>query len=272
MPRDEALALLEKAGLKPPLTLTAAVHPILKDRHKALTAALFAIWKELGVEVQITTTDMKSYLEAQTAASIDLLISRWMADYEDPDDFTFNLFRSGVGYFQAFFSSEEADRLAEEARIEGRPAVREGLYRKFETLLLDAPVFIPLFHEVDYRIAGPGVRGVALRSSPPFVNYPEIGKSEAPAAHVAHDWGGGILRVPVGGVVPDFDPASDGDLRAGRDDASRLRDADAGCRGRARRAVARPRGAPRGRRRRLPLPPAGGACVSTTAARSPPGT
>ncbi len=210
MPRDEALALLGEAGLTLPVMLTAAVHPILKDRHKALTAALFAIWKDLGVEVRITTTDMKSYLEAQAAANVDLLISRWMADYEDPDDFTFNLFRSGVGYFQAFFSSEITDRLLEEARVESRPAVREGLYRKFERTLLDSPVLIPLFHEVDYRIAGPGVRGVALRSSPPFVNYPEIGKSEAPAAQALHEWGGGILHVPVGGVVDEFDPATMG--------------------------------------------------------------
>ena len=208
MSRDEALSLLEGAGLMPPITLAAAVHPILRDRHKALTAALFAIWEELGVEVRITTTDMKSYQEAQASGKSDLVISRWMADYEDPDDFTFNLFRSGVGYFRACFSSDETDRLAEEARIESRPAVREGLYRKFESLLLDASVVIPLFHEVDYRIAGSGVRGVALRSSPPFVNYPEIGKSEAPAAHAPHEWGGGTIHVPVGGVVQDFDPAS----------------------------------------------------------------
>ncbi|HQQ77762.1 MAG TPA: ABC transporter substrate-binding protein [Thermoanaerobaculia bacterium] len=208
MARDEALALLEGAGLMPPITLTAAVHPILRDRHKALTAALFAIWEELGIEVRVTTTDMKSYLEAQAAATVDLLISRWMADYEDPDDFTFNLFRSGVGYFRSFFSSDETDRLAEEARIESRPAIREGLYRKLEGLLLDSPVVIPLFHEVDYRIAGPGVRGVALRSSPPFVNYPEIGKTEAPAAHAAPEWGGGVVHVPIGGVVTEFDPAT----------------------------------------------------------------
>ncbi len=207
MPREEALPLLEEAGLTPPITLKAAVHPILRDRHKALTAALFAIWKDLGIEVKVTTTDMKSYLEAQASADVDLVISRWMADYEDPDDFTFNLFRSGVGYFQSCFSSEETDRLAEEARIESRPSVRESLYRKFEGLLLDLPVFIPLFHEVDYRIAGPGVRGLALRSSAPFVNYAEIGKSEKPAAPVAHEWGGGVLHVPIGGTVHDFDPA-----------------------------------------------------------------
>ena len=208
MPRDEALALLEKAGLKPPVTLTAAVHPILQDRHKALTTALFAIWKDLGVEVSIATSDMKGFLAAQSSGSVDLWIGRWMADYEDPDDFTFALFHSAGGHMRTLFSSPETDRLAEDARIESRPAVREGLYRKFESLLLDSPVFIPLFHEVDYRIAGPGVRGVALRSSPPFINYPEIGKSEAPAGQVPQEWGGGVLQVPVGGVVNDFDPAS----------------------------------------------------------------
>jgi ABC-type transport system substrate-binding protein len=194
----------------PPITLTAAVHPILRDRYKALTAALFALWEDLGVEVRITTTDMKSHLEAQAAATVDLVISRWMADYEDPDDFTFNLFRSGVGYFRTFFSSDETDRLAEEARIESRPAIREGLYRKFEGILLDTPALIPLFHEVDYRIAGPLVRGVALRSSPPFVNYPEIGKSEAPAVPATHEWGGGVLQIPLGGVTHDFDPTTMG--------------------------------------------------------------
>ena len=151
---------------------------------------------------------MKSYLDAQARGSADLLIGRWMADYEDPDDFTFALFHSAGGHMRTFFSSPETDRLAEEARMESRPAVREGLYRKFESLLLENGVLIPLFHEVDYRIAAPGVRGLALRSSPPFVNYPEIGKSEAPAAQVAHEWGGGVLHVPVGGVVHDFDPAS----------------------------------------------------------------
>jgi len=208
LPRDEALALLSSGGFATPIRLTAAVHPILQDRHRALTAALFAIWKEIGVEISIVTTDMKLYLEARSRAGADLLISRWMADYEDPDDFTFNLFHSGAGYFRSFFSSDETDRLAEEARIESRPAAREVLYRKFEGILLDAPVLIPLFHEVDYRIAAAGVRGLALRSSPPFINYPEIGKSEAPAAHAPHEWGGGIVHVPMGGGVHDFDPAS----------------------------------------------------------------
>ena len=103
-----------------------------------------------------------------------------------------------------------------------------------------------------------GVRGLALRSSPPFVNYPEIGKSRRRRPPRLHDWGGGVIHVPIGGVVNDFDPAHDGDPRAGRDDAARLRDADTGPRRRPRRPVARLGSDPRGRRRALPLPaPAG---------------
>ncbi len=203
-----ALALLKSAGLPTPLRLTAAVHPILSDRHKALTAALFAIWKELGVEVTPSTSDMKGYLDAQARGSADLLIGRWMADYEDPDDFTYALFHSAGGHMRTFFSSKETDQIAEDARIEGRPAVREGLYRKFESFLLENGVLIPLFHEVDYRIAAAGVLGVALRSSPPFLNYPEIGKSSAPETQTGHEWGGGVLQIPVGGVMTDLDPAS----------------------------------------------------------------
>ena len=53
MPRDEALALLERRRPRRlPSRLTAAVHPILQDRHSALTAALFGDVEELGVEVR----------------------------------------------------------------------------------------------------------------------------------------------------------------------------------------------------------------------------
>ena len=62
-----------------------------------------------------------------------------------------------------------------------RPAAREALYRKFEHLLIDPAILVPLFHEVDYRIAGPRVRGLQLRSAAPYVNYAELGKAEAAA-------------------------------------------------------------------------------------------
>ena len=120
---------------------------------------------------------MAEYLEGQKHPVADIQVGRWIADYDDPDDFTFGLFHSKNGHWKAFYSSEEADRILEEARVESRAAHREALYRKFEQLLLDEAVLIPLFHEIDYRIAAPNVRGVMLSSTPPFVSYAEIGKA-----------------------------------------------------------------------------------------------
>jgi ABC-type transport system substrate-binding protein len=206
LPREAALDLLQSAGLVSPIRLMASVHPLLQDRFRALTSALFDIWRELGVEVSVATSNMSEFLEMQKHPAVDMQIGRWIADYDDPDDFTFGLFHSRNGHFRAFYSSPEADRLLEEARLESRPSAREGLYRRFEALLLDEAVQIPLFHEIDYRIAAPSVRGVELHSTPPFVSYGEIGKVRSPEAH-RPQVGGGTLRVPIPGIVTTLDPA-----------------------------------------------------------------
>ncbi|HJS57638.1 MAG TPA: ABC transporter substrate-binding protein [Vicinamibacteria bacterium] len=206
---EDAREALQAAHLEPPLRLRLSVQPLFQDRYGALLNALLPLWSDLGVEVEITTTDMASYLATWEAnENIDVLIGRWNADYDDPDNFTHTLFHSQSGLWRAWFSSAEADRLIEEARAESRPAVREGLYRKFESLLQDAAVLVPLFHDVDYRLAGPRVRGLSLRGTAPFVNYPHIGKADEvePEAEPVRA-GGGILHVPIAGIVTTLDPA-----------------------------------------------------------------
>ncbi|MDQ5873128.1 MAG: ABC transporter substrate-binding protein, partial [Acidobacteriota bacterium] len=206
---EKAADLVSSAGVELPLRLQAAVHPILRDQYGALTAALFGSWAELGVEVSAGTRTMPEYLDSWTEnAGIDLIVGRWIADYDDPDNFSFSLFHSGKGLLRGYFSSPETDRILEEARRESRPEAREELYRRFENLLLDSGVLIPLFHDVDYRIAGPTLRGLQLRSTAPFVNYTEVGKAQADAAETpGRQAGGGILHIPIPGVVWSLDPA-----------------------------------------------------------------
>ncbi len=210
--REKAIEKIRSCGLEPPIRLKAAVHPILQNQYGALTAALFKIWSDLGVEVSVVTKTMAEYLDSWHGGGvgeIDLWVGRWIADYEDPDNFTFTLFHSGNGRLRNYFSTPEADRLLEQARTESRPAVRESLYRQFENLLLDSATLVPLFHDVDYRIASPHVRGVALRSTAPYLNYTELGKAQAAASATAPDrqTGGGILHVPITGVVRSLDPS-----------------------------------------------------------------
>jgi ABC-type transport system substrate-binding protein len=210
LPKEKAAEMLQASGLALPVRLRASVHPILQNQYAALTQALFRLWSEIGVEVEIATQTMQGFLDAWSESEeIDVLIGRWIADFDDPDNFTHNLFHSETGRLRTYFCSPETDRMLEEARAEPRPAVRETLYRKFEHALLDAGVFVPLFHDVDYRIANPVVRGIQLHSLAPFVNYAELGKAEAPAAAAQAEKavGGGILHVPIQGVVRSLDPS-----------------------------------------------------------------
>lgn len=210
LPREQAIEMIRSSGLPLPVRLRASVHPILQNQYSALTQALFRIWGELGAEVTVVTKTMPEFLESWHAErDIDLLLGRWIADYDDPDNFTFTLFHSGNGALRTYFSSPETDRILEEARSEARPAARESLYRRFEHALLDPAILVPLFHDVDYRIASPNVRGLQLRSTTPSVNYAEVGKVAAPAARTAPDRQetGGTLHVPIAGVVRILDPS-----------------------------------------------------------------
>jgi ABC-type oligopeptide transport system substrate-binding subunit len=85
---------------------------------------------------------------------------------------------------------------------------REALYRKLETLLQEQATLIPLFHDIDYRLAGPKVHGLNLRGTAPYVNYPQMGKveTEQPEAEPVRA-GGGVLHVPIAGVINSLDPA-----------------------------------------------------------------
>src|SRR5690606_29338869 len=100
-------------------------------------------------------------------ANIDVVLLRWGADYDDPDDFTHGNFHSESGRWRALFADPELDRLVERGRAEPELRIRERIYHDVEALLQREGVILPLFHGVDHRIAGSEVRGMHLRGAPP---------------------------------------------------------------------------------------------------------
>jgi len=212
--RDEALAMMGSAGINEPISLKAAAHPLFLDRYKSLLTTLLSIWSELGVKVEVTTPTMASYLESfQNSTGIDLFIGRWNADYDDPDDFTYGLFHSRVGLYRSYISSADGDQILEEARTESRPSVRASLYRKYEGFLQESGMVLPLFHDVDYRLANSKVLGLTLHGSAPYVNYAEIGRLESVAkATDTLRAGGGTIEVPITGTLHRLDPSLAGTM------------------------------------------------------------
>jgi peptide/nickel transport system substrate-binding protein/oligopeptide transport system substrate-binding protein len=206
---EEARALLRGAGAPESLTLRAAVHPVVRERYGSLLGALLSVWKDLGVRVSVEKMDISSFIQAMgRGGDYDLGIMRWTADYNDPDNFTHHLFHSATGIFRTYYSSPEADEIFEAARRETSPAAREALYRRFESLILQPGVLVPLFHDVGVRLSGPQVRGLRLRNTYPAVNYAELGKGEAaaPAGSARHEEGGS-LAIAMRASVHHLDPA-----------------------------------------------------------------
>ncbi|RMH21962.1 MAG: hypothetical protein D6696_04455 [Acidobacteria bacterium] len=209
--RQQARELLAGAGLEPPIRVRAAIHPLLQDRYGGLTAALIDEWGALGVEVYFEMTTSESFHRAyHDNADVDLLIGRWTAEYDDPDCFTYGLFHSTGGRLRRYFASPDSDRLLERARQEREAMARAWLYQRWERQLDEAAVLLPLFHDVNYRLAHPGVRGLALHNRPPYVSYETISKVAADGAAAQPPPARGEIHVPLAVKLASLDPLAEG--------------------------------------------------------------
>lgn len=210
---DEGRRALDALNLGP-LTLRCVVHPQLANRFGPLCDAIFKIWRRLGLQLHVLSDSLEDYQEAyRRDGQIDVLFGRWNADYEDPDNFTYGIFHRHGGRFARFHSSSTFDRLLEEARQEPRSERRHELYRRFEDRLQAEHLVVPLFHDMDYRLAGPKIRGLRLGSTAPYVNYAALAKVEAgPQEDQGTSPGepfpalGGELRIPMQGRLTTLDP------------------------------------------------------------------
>ncbi|MGK2855847.1 MAG: ABC transporter substrate-binding protein [Thermoanaerobaculia bacterium] len=207
--REQALEMIDGLGLEKPIRLVAAAHPIFHDRYRTLMSALLEHWRDLGVELSFTATTMAEFLEsAKNSDGIDIRIGRWVADYDDPDTFANGLFNSTNGLFARYYSSPDLDTVLEGARRETRPIVREALYHRFESLIAKESAVLPLFHEIDYRVTSPRVRGLTLASHSPYVNYDTLGVTEeVRVSTLGASAGGGVLQVPIAEDVSEIDPS-----------------------------------------------------------------
>ncbi len=207
---EDAAAILGSHGGRPPYRITAAISPGIMDRYGTLIKNLFDVWALLGIEVTVPVLSTQDYLSAfNDADGFDLIVCRWNADYDDPDNFTYGLFHSAIGALREYYNSPETDAIAEEARAEGRPAIRETLYRKFENVMLDAGAVVPLFHEVNYLLANRNLRGLAVRSGAPYVDYAGVwrAREEETPKQAQRRTSGGIIYAPGGAnLVDTLDP------------------------------------------------------------------
>ena len=199
-------------ALDPPPPLRAAVHPVFGQRYRALWTALLDFWNDLGITVDNVTPTLDDYLAAwEGQRDVDLVLGRWNAHYPDPDAFSYALFHSRTGQLRHLLETSHVDGILERARRETDAGERVMLYRRFERRLVEESVLLPLFHEVDYRIAGPEVERLRSLVKVPHVDYARLGKRRRDGGAVAKLADGGEIRIALTRRLGSLDPA-DGNL------------------------------------------------------------
>ena len=129
------------------------------ESHRLIAEAIQEMWRrELGIEVQLVNQEAKIVLAERDSGDYQILKSDWIADYADPSSFL-DLWRGDNGNNETGWSSSDYDSLLFAADRTADRAERNALYRRAETLLLDAAPIIPIYHYTHVFLIQPSVHG-----------------------------------------------------------------------------------------------------------------
>lgn len=139
------------------LQLSVPVDPRLTSLAEEIRAQL----QTLGIQVALgPANDLDLYREQLIPRRFDLALIGVAFGSVDPDPYPW--WHSSAGFNFASYSSGEADRLVEGARLDGDPGHRRALLEAFQRLWVDEVPSIAVAHPVMTYVMGSSVRGVRM--------------------------------------------------------------------------------------------------------------
>ena len=114
--------------------------------------------KELNIDVGITQTEFRVYLDDMHRLAFQILRSRWVGDYDDPSTFT-DMFISTSGNNDTGWANAEYDKLIDQSNHELDQKKRFQILNRAETLLLDEAPIAPVFFGTRTFLINPHVKG-----------------------------------------------------------------------------------------------------------------
>jgi oligopeptide transport system substrate-binding protein len=131
--------------------------------HREIAVAVQGMWRELGLNVNISAQEWAQYLEnigPPPSQQVDVFRLGWIYDYPDAMN-GLELWMSGSGNNPTGWANEEFDRLIEEARGTAEDDERFGVYNQAEELMFgeDGEVpLIPIYHYTQVTLERDTVR------------------------------------------------------------------------------------------------------------------
>jgi ABC-type transport system substrate-binding protein len=113
--------------------------------------------KLIGLSVQDWTQTVSQSLDA---THTQLVLSAWVQDYPDPQDYCTLLLRSGQLYNVGGWRNAAYDRLVDQAEVTLNPTKRAALYIQAQHLALSQGAMVTLDNDLSYWLIKPYVHGL----------------------------------------------------------------------------------------------------------------
>ena len=154
----EAKKLLAAAGFTKDKPLELQLRYNTNENHKRIAVAIAAMWKPLGIKVELYNTETKVHYDELSKGILEVARAGWLADYNDADNFL-NLLKSGVDHNYGRFKSSEFDALIDKGNATADKAERSKLFHQAEKIALDASAAMPIYYYLARNIVSPKIKG-----------------------------------------------------------------------------------------------------------------
>ena len=154
----EAKKLLADAGFGPGKPINVQLRYNTNENHKRIAVAVAAMWKPLGVTVELFNTETKVHYEDMTRGDVEIGRAGWLADFNDPQSFL-DLLTTGTPHNYGRWSNAEYDRLIAEGNAQTDMKARAALFKKAEQIALDDTATIPIYYYLSRNVVSPKIRG-----------------------------------------------------------------------------------------------------------------
>ena len=118
-----------------------------------------------NLQVNVDVIPAATLKDAKANGKVSMFRASWVADYPDAENylslyFSKNFAPNGPNY--THFKNEYFDTLYEQAFTETNPAMREQLYQKMDSLIMEEAPIVPMFYDEVIRFTRKNITGLGI--------------------------------------------------------------------------------------------------------------
>lgn len=167
--REEAVALLEQAGIDPASVTLELTYQNSPARNKTVAEYLQATWQDaLGITVTLNPIEDSTYIDWRASRETQpygCYTGSWGSDFVDPSNWHNQNFTSQADHYRTHWVNEEYDQLCADAVTNTDEAERVTQYQEAERILVEETPIIPMFRGQAFRAVKEYVRDLYFQST-----------------------------------------------------------------------------------------------------------